>query len=674
MLASPSMRAALDGRAGAAPQIARAQPVEWLVCAAAGVLLVAALFEGGGSSDHTLVWIGAGAVLAAAAGIVAVLTGRLPQPQLGAAGWSAVGLALAWVLWSGISITWSIAPDASWSAFNRGVAYLALLGLGILIGAALERAPRVVAAGLAGALALVLLWALAGKVIPDLGPDNERSARLRSPVGYWNALALVLAVSLPLWLWLAARRGHSAWVRAAAAALLVLTLVAIALTTSRGGVLVGAVAIVAWLWLGGPRLESVVTLFLVAPAAIVLAWWALQQPGIAQAGAAPAQLSHDGARLGVVLVVVAALVFVIAFGAARWEEREPLDAERRVRIGRIAYLAAGLAALLALAIGIARVGDPVGWAGDRIDEFRNPPGRQVPVGPERITQFSSNNRWIWWREAGRIFADHPVLGTGASSFSLARRPLREDTQVPLAPHNIALQALSETGLVGALLLAGFVVASAVAVAGTLRRLRPHDRAAAAALAAGLVAYLAHSLIDIGWDYLAASAPFFLALGVLLSAGRPRTEAAGVRRPLLAIAAAAIAVTVVGSLGAPWLAERRVNSAYDAIEQGDLSGAAADAADAATLNPLSIEPLQVEALAHELERDLDGAEGLYVEAVDLQPDNPETWYELGRFQFQSRGDLGAALRYLDRSYALDAFGPSGPLLDKVRAAIARRTSA
>ena len=114
-------------------------------------------------------------------------------------------------------------------------------------------------------------------------------------------------------------------------------------------------------------------------------------------------------------------------------------------------------------------------------------------------------------------------------------------------------------------------------------------------------------------------------------------------------------------------------AYEAIDQGDLRLAASDAADAAALNPLSIEPLHVEALARELNGDLDGAERLYIEAVDLQPDNPETWYELGRFQFQARGDLGAALRYLDRSYALDAYGPSGPLLDEVRAAIARQTS-
>jgi tetratricopeptide (TPR) repeat protein len=78
---------------------------------------------------------------------------------------------------------------------------------------------------------------------------------------------------------------------------------------------------------------------------------------------------------------------------------------------------------------------------------------------------------------------------------------------------------------------------------------------------------------------------------------------------------------------------------------------------------------VQALAEELRGDVDAAERLYVDAVDLQPRNPETWYELGLFEFESREDLGAALRFLDRSYALDAYGPAGAKLDEVRAAIA-----
>jgi hypothetical protein len=671
MLASFAMRAALDGRAAAAATAARVPRAGSLLLAACAALLGASLFFGGGANDDRLLPIGAGAVLAAAAAAAAVSFGLLPRPRLDAAALGAVALLAGLVVWSGVSIVWSIEPDSSWSAFNRGVVYLAVLVLGILAGASVDRAPRVVAAGLAGALGLVVLWALAGKVIPSLGPENARSARLREPVGYWNALSLVVAMSLPLWLWLAARRVHAAALRAGATAMLVLALVAIALTTSRGGVVVGSVAIGAWLVVGRPRLESVFALLLALPAAVAVAWWAVQQPGLGQAGAAQPAAREDGALLGLVLLVAVLLVGGLALAATRWEARHPLDAERRGRVRRLALVLGAVGLIAGVVLGIVRVGNPVTWAHDRFDEFRNPPNVQLRDDPERIGGFSSNHRWTWWKESARIFADDPVGGTGAGTFALARRPLREDTQVPLAPHSLALQALSETGLVGFGLLLGFVGASAWAIRRALVRLPFGDRAAGAALAAGLVAYLAHSLIDIGWEYVAVSAPTFLVLGALLSAGRPAERSVRYRRPFASLVAGALTLTAVASLATPWLAERRVEAAFEAIDRGDLELAASRAEQAAELNPLAVEPLHVHAAVEEGRGELATAERLYVEAVDLQPRNPQTWYELGRFEFEARGNLDEALRFLDRSYGLDAYGPAGPKLNEVRDAIAER---
>jgi tetratricopeptide (TPR) repeat protein len=667
------MRAALEGRAAAAPAAARVPDAGSLVLAVSAVLLGASLFFGGGADEDRLLPIGVAAVVVAAAAAAAIPLGLLPQPRLDVPALAVVALVAASAVWSAVSIVWSIAPDRSWAAFNRGVVYLALLVLGIVLGASVGRVPRVVAAGLAAAFGLVVLWALAGKVVPDLGPDNARSARLRAPVGYWNALGLLVAMSLPLWLWLAARRVHKTLLRGGATAMLVLALVAIALTTSRGSVLVGSAAIGAWLVIGRPRLESVFALLVAVPIAVAVAWWAVQQQGVAQAGAAQPAARHDGAMLGVVLLVAVAVAGGLAVGATRWEARHPLDPKRRGRLRRLALVAAAVCAVAGLALGIARVGNPATWAGDRLDEFRNPPSVQVPNSPERIVQFSSNHRWTWWQEAARIFADQPLGGTGAATFALARRPLRNDTQAPLAPHDVALQALSETGVVGLALLLALVGASAWAVRRALGRLPFADRAASAALAAALVAYLAHSVIDIGWEYIAVSAPCFLALGVLLSAGRPVVESSGERRPGLALVAAAVALTAVASLASPWLAQRRVDAAYDAIARGDLNAAASEAKRAADLNPLSVQPLHVHAAAEEIRGDLPTAERLYADAVDLQPENPETWYELGRFEFEARGDLGAALRFLDRSYALDAFGPAGAELNEVRAAIQQQGS-
>jgi hypothetical protein len=668
MLASLAMRAALEGRAAAAPGAVSAPSAGTLLLGASGILLLAALFLGGGADDDRLLSLGSGAALAAAAGVAASAFGAIPSPRLGLPELGTVGLLAGLVVWSGVSVVWSIEPDRSWSTFNRGLVYVALLVLGILVGASVGRAPRAFATLLAAGFGLVVLWALAGKILPGLGPENARSARLREPIGYWNALALATAMSLPLWLWLAARRTHPPLVRAGATALLVLALVATALTTSRGGVLVGSVAIGAWLVLGRPRLESVVVLLLAIPVAVGVAWWAVQQSGLAQAGAAEPAARHDGAVLGIALAVAVLAVGGVAFWAARREARLPLSGEQRARLSRLALGAAVVCALLGLVLGVVRVGNPVAWVGDRVDEFRNPPSVQVTQGPDRFGTVSSNHRWTWWQEAARIFADDPVAGAGAGTFALARRPLREDTQEPLAPHSIVLQSLSEAGVVGFALLLGFAGAAAWSVRLALRRLPVDDRAAGAALAAALVAYVAHSLIDIGWEYIAVSTPFFLALGVLLAAGQPRTGPVSARRPVAALTAGALVATALGSLAAPWLAEREVESAYVALDRGDLDAAASRAKDAAALNPLAVEPLHVHAAAEELRGDLATAERLYADAVELQPRNPETWYELGRFEFDARGDLQAAFDYLDHSYALDAYGPSGPLLDDVRAAI------
>jgi len=101
-------------------------------------------------------------------------------------------------------------------------------------------------------LGATVVWALLGKVFPGLYPDYERAARLRGPVGYWNALALLGDFALPLGLWLATRT------RARVGGLLLVYgwVVAILLAFSRGGVLVAVVVVGLWLVLDDRRHAS----------------------------------------------------------------------------------------------------------------------------------------------------------------------------------------------------------------------------------------------------------------------------------------------------------------------------------------------------------------------------------------------------------------------------------
>src|SRR5512133_1224745 len=105
-----------------------------------GVLLAFALFGGDGSSYGSLVWIGALALLAAGVLLALSLWGVLPWPRLDRAGLVCVVLLAALVLWIGLSVLWSVAPDRSWDYVNRGLVYLAFLAIGLIVGAADRRA------------------------------------------------------------------------------------------------------------------------------------------------------------------------------------------------------------------------------------------------------------------------------------------------------------------------------------------------------------------------------------------------------------------------------------------------------------------------------------------------------------------------------------------------------
>src|SRR5687767_6167376 len=178
MLAWAPMRGALERAAAIRAPAVVAVPL----CA----LLTAALFAG------ESFWVGAVALLVAAAVLALGLVGRIP---LSASGVPLVAALVALAAWSGVSIAWSVAPDRSWDDLNRGLVHAAFAVLGVAAGSLGLRsqrlgACRLVALVLAGALGAAVLWALAGKAIPALFPDGGRAARLRDPIGYWNALAL----------------------------------------------------------------------------------------------------------------------------------------------------------------------------------------------------------------------------------------------------------------------------------------------------------------------------------------------------------------------------------------------------------------------------------------------------------------------------------------------------
>ena len=299
------------------------------------------------------------------------------------------------------------------------------------------------ATGLAVALGAVLVWALAGKVFPSLVAYGEEVSRLRSPVGYWNALALLCRLgggARPL-----ARDGRSprAVARGAGAVLVYGAIVAVALTYSRSGAVIMALAALAWVVLGRAAFETLIVLALAVAAAAPVLAYAFLSPGITGDGqpypirattarSSPRYCSPARPRSPLrpsSSCAAAAVPDAYANGSpcdrgrAGWAHAWPADS-------------------------MVRAGGPGAGASGRAGTSSRAPRTSPRQQSSRFGSLSSNHRWTWWKEAWSCSRTPPATGRGAGTFPLVNVLERSKPIYVTQPHNLFLQALSDTGIVG----------------------------------------------------------------------------------------------------------------------------------------------------------------------------------------------------------------------------------
>ncbi len=188
-----------------------------------------------------------------------------------------VALFAVFVALSGFSITWSVDPSATWEEVNRLLAYLAVFTASVVAARTYPERWRALLLGLAIASVVMSVVALLSKITPEVFAPDERYARLREPLQYWNAVGVIGAFGVPLWLYYATRRHGRPILDILAAPALTILFVTVMLAYSRGALIAGLIGIGVWVLLAPARLKTVAVLIVPLVGAAVTILWAFGQ-------------------------------------------------------------------------------------------------------------------------------------------------------------------------------------------------------------------------------------------------------------------------------------------------------------------------------------------------------------------------------------------------------------
>jgi hypothetical protein len=602
-------------------------------------------------------------------GLAAGLLPRAEPPRIAVvAGASLAALAAL----TALSMAWASDQGAAFDDSIRVLGYAGLFLL-VVITTRSGEAPTWLR-GLAIGATVVGALAVLARLEPSLFgyPERELAAqvpadanRLSWPLGYWNGLAALLAISVALLTWLGARSaGRIA--RTVAIGALPIPILGLYMTTSRGGMIAAVLAIGVLAAAGPQRLR----MLLGAGVGLVVGGLLLavasgrhelfDQPGTDLA-------ASQGDEVLAMLVGAVALAAALRYLVDPWLER--LEAPH---LGRRVWTWIGIgAALLAIVAVIAS--NP----SERWEEFKAPPSAADTAGERNVfSRGGSSGRWQFWTAAYDAFETEPLRGIGGGGYPTwwnQHGSLPSDTG---NAHSLAMDTLSELGLVGIAAVIGFFGATIVAGVGRLRGGGPGDGSAAAALAvfaAGLVGVAG----DWTWDLPAAFAPAIVAAGLLagpatLGRERERTpirgEARSRRRFAAGVALLAFAWVAICASGLLVAARYELTSSHNAADDGDLTKAAEQANNAIDLEPWAAEPRRRLADVLLASGNIPEAQKAIGEAIDRADEDPELWLVSAQVELAA-GDRSAAASDVERAKQLAPRAPElQPSVDDLLAQI------
>ncbi|HEY5390247.1 MAG TPA: O-antigen ligase family protein, partial [Solirubrobacteraceae bacterium] len=385
------------------------------------------------------------------------------------------------------------------------------------------------------------------------------------------------------------------------------------------------------------------------------------------------------------LLASVAVALVVALAGAI-ESRAKLSPAAEVRTRRVVGAIAIAALIAVLAGGWAAAGDPIARVRHGWNTFKGGYAANSSGG-DRLTSGLGSNRYDFYRVALDEFKAHPLVGIGADNFQQAYLAKGHSEETPRYPHSVELRALTQTGLLGALLAliglgAALVAAARAGLLRSARRTDPLGAGVAVAALGGFAYWLVHGSFDWFWEFAGLGAPAFALLGLAcaLAPGRAaalagehgvdgaalgggvagaastRSGAASPAARALLVRRIALGTGIVALLAAaasfvmPWLGQLQLEHAAQIWTKAPRQAYAA-LDDSASLNPLSDEAyLEAGSIALRFE-DLARAERQFSLALGRVPGDAYATLELGAIA-SSRGDRAAALRSFERTVQLD----------------------
>ncbi|HKO37316.1 MAG TPA: O-antigen ligase family protein [Solirubrobacterales bacterium] len=557
----------------------------------------------------------------------------------------------AFVAFAGLSALWSESPAGAWEGAARMVLTAAAFTLALAAGARDGGRARI------GSLLLVGIAAIALVDLARMFADGSElflAGRLNLPLGYRNGAAALFAFALWPFLGVAARRGFPSGLRAGAFAAATLMLGLAFLTQSRGvllGVAAGGLVSIA---IGPDRLRRL-WLLIAAVAGVAIASGALLAPFDAFADGTGTVVDSDVRSAAYGLLALTSCAFLGGLLFSVLDNGLRAELLRRVRAREVATAALALLVVVGATVTLVKVGNPISYANDKVDEFTDLSASTTSSSGVRLGTVSGQ-RYDLYRIAWDQFLDRPLVGAGEGSYRFAYYEERRTDRNLDNPHSLPLALLSETGLLGASLFAVWLVAAGLAVARGVRRSSSGQRTWIAGLAAAAATVLAQSAVD--WLWLLPGLFALAALTLGLAAGESESEA--VEEPVAAegpgrFSAGRLAVAgglclVLLAIALPFLSDLYVRKAR--VEAATSPQAALDSARTAeSLNPLSVTPLYLQASALETQADRQGAREALREALRREPGNFVTLGLLGDLETRA-GRAGRARLYYRQALRLN----------------------